>query len=470
MNIHELRHTVHGTVISSDTALFDTTCDALTWNGRKPSRRPSFIVKATCVADVQATVRFAAAEGLRISPRGGGHNWSGIARQEGIILDVSALDSVWIDPAARIAEVGPGVTNGQFVSTLERYGLAFPAGHCAQVPLSGYLLGGGFGWNAGEWGIACFGVEHIDVVTADGALRRASETENPDIFWAARGGGPEFVGVVVGYRLRLQVQPKAIVTSVHTYPLADIASVVRWMKSAMAAVPANVELTVAMGSAPPPLADRVSKVATGIAHVFATDAAEAEATLAQIASLAPPGALDVQQMPTPFGVLYDLVGSFFPKGRRYAVDSFWAADKSDELLQSLANAIAESPSPETFALGVVLPAGMPQISDAAFSKIGPVFACAYAIWADPHADEANVGWLRKTSDKVLPSSIGHYVGEADLDRPERLRGAYAPEAWAKLKALQNRYDPHGIFGRGTNVGSSATAETDVKPASSREAA
>ena len=401
---------------------------------------------------------------MRISPRGGGHNWSGIARQEGIILDISALNWVCIDPRARTAEVGPGATNGQLISALEPHGLAFPAGHCTPVPVSGYLLGGGFGWNVGEWGIACFGVEHVNVVTADGELRRASETENPDIFWAARGGGPEFFGIVVGYRLRLKVLPKAIVTSVRTYPLTEIDAVVRWMKAAMAAAPVNVEFTVAMSSASPPLAGQAAKVASGIVNVFARDTAEAEATLARVAALAPAGALDVQQMPTPFGALYDIIMGFFPNGRRYAADAFWAADNSDNLLRGLAAAVAKAPSPETFALGVVTPPNMPAPADAAFSMIGPVFASVYSIWDDPQADAANVGWLRQTSDAVLPSALGHYVGEADLERPERLRGAYAPEAWDKLRALQQRYDPKGMFRR------SPTTTAEAASLSAAEAA
>ena len=459
MTIDDLRQAVRGTVISSDASSFDSACDALTWNGRKPARRPSIIVKAASVADVQATVRFAAAQGLRISPRGGGHNWSGIVRQEGIVLDVSALNAICIDPRARTAEVGPGATNGQLIDALEPHGLAFPAGHCTPVPVSGYLLGGGFGWNVGEWGIACFGVEHVDVVTADGELRRASEAENPDIFWAARGGGPEFFGVVVGYRLRLQTLPKAIVTGVHTYPLGEIDAVVRWMKAAMAVAPVNVEFTVAMSSAPPPLAGKVAKVASGIVNVFARDMAEAEATLARIAALAPPDALDVQQMPTPMGVLYDIIMGFFPEKHRYAADAFWAADKSDDLLRGLAEAVAKAPSPRTFALGVVTPPNMPAPSDAAFSMFGPAFAAVYSVWDDPQADAANVGWLRQTSDAVLPSTIGHYLGEADLDRPERLRGSYSPEAWTKLKMLQERYDPKGLFRRAsTTTAEPAAAE------------
>jgi hypothetical protein len=138
---------------------------------------------------------------------------------------------------------------------------------------------------------------------------------------------------------------------------------------------------------------------------------------------------------------------FFPKGSRYGVDAFWAADKSDGLLRGLAEAVAASPSPQSFALGVVTPSSMPAPTDAAFSMIGPVFAAAYSIWDDPQADAANLGWLREASDAVLPSAIGHYVGEADLERPERLRGAFTAQAWNKLKLLQRRYDPKGMFRR-----------------------
>ena len=153
MNIERLRAALRGDLTTRDEARYRHTREELIFNGRKPDRHPMLIVRAADVEDVRTVVRFAAAEGLAISVRGSGHNWSAIALQDGIVLDVSALDAVTIDPAARIAEVGPGVTNRRLARALGEHGLAFPLGHCGTVAVSGYLLGGGFGWNSanGAW-------------------------------------------------------------------------------------------------------------------------------------------------------------------------------------------------------------------------------------------------------------------------------------------------------------------------------
>ncbi|MCC7426583.1 MAG: FAD-binding oxidoreductase [Alphaproteobacteria bacterium] len=467
MIIEQLKAALSGSVVTAEEQGFDTAREALVWNGRKPARRPRLIVRAANVADVQAAVRFAAAAGLRVSPRGGGHNWSGIAQQDEIVLDLGALDTIHVDPARRVAEVGPAATNLDFVAALEPHGLAFPAGHCASVPMSGYLLGGGFGWNSGEWGMACHSVESVDLVTADGELRRASATENPDLYWAVRGAGPAFFGVVVRYRVRLQTLPRAITTSVRTYRLSDADAVARWMKAAKAVVPVNVEFTMAMSSAPPPLAGTAAKVASGIVTVFASDLAEARATLGRVAALAPEGALDVQEeIPTPFPVLYDIIGTFFPKGARYAVDAFWAEEKAADLFHGLAEAIAQAPSPRSFALGVITPSFADERPDAAFSMIGSAFGCAYAIWDEPRDDAANTAWLRRAADAVAPAVRGHYVGEADLERPERLRGCYSAEAWERLATLRDRHDPAGMFRR---AGATAAA-APTQPGGAEKAA
>lgn len=448
MNFDDLRRSVDGEVVTRDEAHYPATRNALVWNGRKPARYPDAIVRVASVADVQAAVRFAAAKGLRVSARGAGHQFSGIAVQEGIVLDLSALDHIDVDTDQMIASAGPGARNGDAAKAFGEHGLAFPLGHCASVPLSGYLLGGGFGWNSGEWGVACFNVASVDVVLADGNVHRASETENPEIFWTVRGGGPEFFGVVVAYRLRLRPLPRAITTSVFTYPIEDAARVERWMHETMKMVPANVEFSFMASSAPPPLAGRVSKVATGIATVFADTTEEATATLRKVASLAPAGALDIQQfIPTPFDVLYAIIGQFFPEGHRYAVDTFWAGRDSDGVLAKLAAETAGAPSPRTFSLGVVLPPSALEqaLPDAAFSMAGPVFACGYSIWEDPAADEVNHAWIRRVAKAMAPTTIGAYVGEADLDRPKRLEDSYAPAAWVKLQMLQTKYDPNGMF-------------------------
>ena len=167
MNIDAFRAAVKGAVITADEPDFGAAADAVLWNGRKQAAAPRLIVKAACVPDVIHAIRFAAEHGLRVSPRGGGHNFSGIAAQRALVLDLSGLNHVWIDSEARIAEVGPAVTNGELASQLGARGLAFPVGHCATVPMSGYLLGGGIGWNSGAWGFGFANVDSIDVVLAD---------------------------------------------------------------------------------------------------------------------------------------------------------------------------------------------------------------------------------------------------------------------------------------------------------------
>ncbi|MGV8853620.1 MAG: FAD-binding oxidoreductase [Devosia sp.] len=450
MNIETLKRAVKGHVISNADRDFGPIKDALIWNGRKSGKNPQIVVRAESPADVQAAVRFAADNGLRVSARGSGHHFALLSMQEGMLIDLSRLNSLQVDTASRTARVGPSLTNGELAAALAKSDLAFPVGHCASVSLSGYLLGGGVGWNSGAWGIACHNVLDVDVVLADGSLVTASDTQNPDVFWAARGAGPEFFGIVTRYRLRLHPLPRAIRTSVWTYPLQRIAEVERWMTATMARVPGTVEFSAVMTAAPPPVAVHSARTVSAVATVFADSEPEAANLLAGVGAGAPPAALDVQPaMPTPFDILYQIMGQFFPEGLRFAADSNWAIDGAS-LFAGLAQSIAEAPSARSFGLGVVLPSAQPpQLPDAAFSMVAPVFSCAYAVWPDANGDADNMGWLRRSSARLAPISAGHYVGEADLERPERTRACFAPAAWSRLLALQQRYDPAGLFHRPT---------------------
>jgi FAD/FMN-containing dehydrogenase len=446
MSIETLRRGVRGTVVVPGDADFAAARAGLSWNARAPGRQPRVIVRAACVEDVQQAVRFAAAHDLTVSPRGSGHNLSGIAVQDGLVLDLAGLARVVVDPVARIAEAEPGVSNAALAATLAEHGLAFPVGHCDSVALGGYLLGGGFGWNSGEWGLACHSVESADIVGADGVLRRASATENPDLFWAVRGGGPAFFGVVTRYRLRLQPLPRAITTSVHVYPIERVRDVEAWMRATAAAGFRGLELTLKLASAPVPMGG--AKVAEAIATVFADTPEQAETVLGALAATAPAGVLHVvPPMPTPIETLYALVGAGNPRGARYALDAYWAAEPDDTFVATLAERVAAAPSPATYALAVILPPPPGPLPDAAFSMAGRVFGAAYAIWHDAAEDAANVGWLRATSDAVAPWTIGHYVGEADLARPGRLERCYAPAAWERLAALRTQHDRTGLFAR-----------------------
>ena len=448
-NYDDLRRQLRGTLITRSEAEYEAARAGLLFNGRTPGRFPGAIVRAADTADVQTAVRFAARNGLRVSPRGSGHSFSGIALQEGIVLDLAALNGIRIDASARIAEVGPVIDNRTLARRLGEHGLAFPLGHCGHVAISGYLLGGGLGWNSQRWGFGCQNVLSIDVVTADGVLRRASESENTDLFWAARGAGPAFFGIVTGYRLALHKLPQSITTAIRSYPIARAADVQEWIRTSKARVPDNVEFTALLLPAPPHLAERASHVVTGLATCFAETAQEARAALDPIAALAPDGALEAHEMPTPFDALYDNLDRFFPEGARYAVDTTWAGAPAGDYFEKLSQAVVGAPGPGCFALAVVLPQPeeMPQMPDTAFSMVGLGFGAIYAIWDDPDSDAAHIAWMRAASDDVADQTIGHYVGEADLERPGRLAGSFSPEAWNRIADLRAKYDPHGMFMR-----------------------
>ena len=244
MHIEDLRIQVSGQVIAEGEAEFTAAREEFVWNGRKPQAAPCVIVKAATTADVQAAVRYAAANGYRASARSSGHNWSGIALQDGVAIDLGALNSVAIDRAARIAEVGPAAKNLALAVALAEEGLAFPVGHCGDVAMGGYLLGGGFGWNEGTWGPACHLIDRAEVVLADGRVVITSETEHPDIFGALRGAGPLFFGIVTRYWLRVMPLPKAMAVATWTYPLARVEEVTASMKRLSDILPSYAEVTL----------------------------------------------------------------------------------------------------------------------------------------------------------------------------------------------------------------------------------
>lgn len=434
-----LKTRLRGTLITALEPRLGAETDALTWNGRKPARRAKLIVRAACAQDVAEAVRFASVNGLTVSPRGGGHQFTGIAAQADMVIDLGALDGLKLDTTARTARVEPAVTNARLAAALERHGLAFPLGHCGSVPMSGYLLGGGVGWNSAEWGFACFSVTAVEVVLADGRMVTASAEENADIYWAVRGAGPEFFGVVTAYHLKLQEAAKATSTTIRIYPAAMVAEVADWAETVMAKASPSVEFTTKVT----PTQD--GPVLAAIATVFAKTDAEACAIHTALGEGAPEALQVIGPMPTPIGALYEATEQSMPKGRRYAVDTLWSEARYGEILARVAHGMTRAPSEASMALVVLRSNAVATPTDAAFSCHGRVFGALYAIWEDEHADAANVGWLRATIDGVAPLCTGAYVGEADLDRPDRVLPALSQEAQTRLQDLRTLHDPRGRF-------------------------
>jgi FAD/FMN-containing dehydrogenase len=345
-----------------------------------------------------------------------------------------------------VATVQPVVTNRYLAKQLAKHGLAFPVGHCPCVPLSGFILNGGLGWNAGEWGYSCFSLISLDVVTADGNLITASETENKELLWAARGAGPGFFGVATKYRLRLYPLPKAITTSTLMYPLERLPETVKWATETVNTLPRNVEFTLFLANAPPSIADRCEKVCVLSATAFADSDTEAAEALSAFATCPLTGCV-MQDLhaSTPFQVLFDNTDRLWPKGKRYAVDTMWSASPPLDVLTIIQDHFTAAPSADSLVFSSILPS-LPSLPDAAFSMVAPVYVACYSIWEEAEQDEDNTKWLRTLMAALEPLAVGCYVGESDIAaNPCQVVNSFAGPNWERLQALREQYDPNGVF-------------------------
>lgn len=448
MHIEDLRIQIGGDVIAEGEAGFTAAHEGFVWNGRKPQATPRVIVRATSTADVQAAVRYAAANGYRVSARSGGHNWSGIALQDGVALDLSALNAVAIDRLARIAEVGPAVKNLALSVALTAEGLAFPVGHCGDVAMGGYLLGGGFGWNEGTWGPACHLIDKAEVVLADGRAVMVSATEHADIFWALRGAGPLFFGIVTRFWLRLMPLPPAMAVTTWTYPIARTAEVTASLKRLADVLPSYAEVSLSLAAAPPHLGLGDAKFATVILSVYGGSMTEVSGIARNVGNLLPEAALATMPVtPFDFATLYGIVDQSFPDGARYGVDCLWSQD-ADTTFEGLAQMIAGAPSPMSNAIGVIYgrnSALSRDLPEAALSVIGPVCGIMHGTWTDAEDDAANLAWLREGMDRLNPVTTGRYVGHADLARTGRMDDCHSAGARQRIASLARTYDPEGLF-------------------------
>jgi len=445
----ELQARIAGQVICRDEAGYEKERRAQVWNDLLPERRPEAIVRVASDRDVQEAVKFARDRGLKVAVRGSGHNMNGAPlRQGGLLLDLSALNEVTIDAASRTAAVQPVVTNLELTRRLAEHGLAFPVGHCQTVSLSGYLLGGGFGWNAGEWGVACFHVTAMDIVTAEGELVRADESRNQELFWAARGAGSGFFGVVTRYYLRLFPLPKAMETSTLIFPLSKAREVVTWIRDIVPGLPANVETTLLYAPAPPPLAAVSERVCIVMGTVFAADRDEAARALEPFGACPVGDCLArVLNEYTPYEALFAGMDRAFPHGSRYAVDSMWLQGDAVDMLDRVSAEYAKSPSPHSIQLSLVLPPPPDRpLPDTAFSMVAPVLSISYAVWNDEARDRENIAWMRGMTTSMAAETVGHYIGEVDLTAaPDRAERCFAKPNWKRLKELRAKHDPGGLF-------------------------
>ncbi len=456
MSIDALRKACKGAVTAADEPDFKERLYGGLWNRLVPDRAPQIVVSVADEQDVIAAIRFARENKLKVVVRGGGHNWCQPSlRNGGLLIDLKNLNQVIsIDGDARKAIVQPIISNREIQRVLNARGLAYPSGHCPQVKLSGYLLGGGMSWNQAMWGYGNESVEAVELVTAEGKLITASESDNADYFWAARGAGYGFFGVATRYHLKLYPLPEAIHAVSYYYSLDEAVSVAQWLGNTASKLSPTIELSFFLLTAPHELKDKAvsngGKVCMVSATVFEDSAEAAQAALKPLDNCP---AIERCLWQTPakpvvFEELFDASGALWPEGMRNRVKAIFSNSNPGEIVQAVSQHMAKAPSLTTLVLfaiftGPNVPASLP---NAALSLSARIYGGPWTMWQHAADDDANTAWHQECVALMKPYITGYYIGETDpVAFPSEATGAFSPESWKRLADLRDKYDPDGVF-------------------------
>jgi FAD/FMN-containing dehydrogenase len=421
---------------------------SMIWNLYKPARYPDMIVRARSEQDVIAAVKMARREGLKLTVRNTGHTRSAsFMRDGGMLLDVSALADVKIDPGARISVVGPGVRAGVLLNELGKHGLFFPTTHDPVVGMAGYIMSGGFGWCANRYGFAASNLLAIDVVTADGELIHSDDTENPDFVWCARGAGPGMFGVVTKFYLKVHDAPRAMRMSTYAYPKEAWPEVARWLMEISPTMSRDLEVYLFTNykvGGP----GTQTEPATMLAITAMSDSDEAATRALQPFENCPiihKASVRKFAEAREVSSLFRFYGDMMPASYRFFLENAWIDRAADEVIPALAPSLDAPPNDISYSLWLPFPHVAP-IPNAAMSYAADW--CIYMIGLGRHESEDPQvrGWVLDGARRLdSVSNGGIMLNEEDLvARP--VRNILAPEKWTKYQQLRAKHDPKGVFG------------------------
>jgi FAD/FMN-containing dehydrogenase len=416
------------------------------WNGMI-DRQPNVIARCLSSSDVQAAVKLASKEGMDLSIRGGGHGVAGTAVCDGgLMIDLSPMKDIRVNPEAREAIASPGVLWGEFDRATQAHGLASTGGQVSHTGIAGLTLGGGFGYLMGKCGAVCDNLLSAEVVTADGELLRSSPEQNADLFWALRGAGANF-GVVTEFRYRLHPVGE-VFAGMLLHPRDRAEELITFHSGFLKDSPDELDTTIGFLNSP----DGAHLV--GVVVVYAGALAEGERLLAPLRKFGPP-IVDSMQ-PMRYTAVQSMLDNAVPIGDRYYWKSNFVNDLSPALAKVLTEGASAMPSPYSMILLFEIKGEIRRVhKDAmAFDHRDSSFELSIiARWTDPAADEANIRWARDVWTAVQPyvsSAVyaNHLTGE---EGPERVRSAYGGAKYDKLAALKARFDPSNLFKLNHNI-------------------
>jgi hypothetical protein len=423
------------------------------WNGMFV-RRPGLLAYCRDVSDVQAAVRASAAIGVITAVRCGGHSLAGFSLcDEGLVIDLSLMRHVHVDPSVRKVRFGGGCLLGTVDAATQEVGLAFPAGVVSHTGAGGLILGGGTGWLNRLHGLSCDNIEAFSVVVADGSVIRATVNENADLYWALRGGGGNF-GVVIEFEAKLH--PVTCLLLGRGLCVGDeITRLLRNWREFMPEAPDNLRwgfsLQIAREAKNIPPEVHGLPVASASA-LWVGDSDKGSRYIDQALTAAAHTAVKIEEMP--FVRLQRLADSDFPHGRRYYTKSGYFEALEDRVIEMLIEALGTIPSRaseiELTYLGGA--AGRVGPEETAFgSRDAPFVINILGNWSEPAEDAANVAWVRNLFAQLRPAMVpGAYVNFMSGDEQERVPEVYRKQ-WDRLRAVKTIYDAKNFFRLNQNI-------------------
>ncbi len=430
------------------------------WNGMV-ARTPGLIARCAGVKDVQAAVRAGGAAGVLTAIRCGGHSLAGFGSCDGgLVIDLSKMRQVTVDPNNRRARFAGGCLLGSVDVATQRAGLVFPSGVVSHTGAAGLILGGGTGWLTRRFGLSCDNVEGYTIVTADGSLVHAGAKDNPDLFWALRGGGGNF-GVVTEFEVKLY-PTTSLILGEGMCAGDDIPHFLRRWREFMPEAPDNlkwnISLRLAADAENVPAHVRGRPAVSG-ALVWLGDLDAGSRHVDRALSLCDP--TTVTKKVVSFLALQTMADHEFPHGQRYYSKSGYFSSLTNSTLDRMVEAVATIPSPHSQIELAYLGGAMARVAaeETAFGdRSAPFIVNFLGNWSEERADAGNVAWIRNTFNALRPSmKPGVYINFMSADEEDRVPEAYQ-ERWERLVAVKSHYDPTNFFRLNQNIPPQKTAD------------
>ena len=432
-----------GQIITADDPGYDAARSV--WNGMI-DKRPALIAHCLDTADVVAAVKHAAAAGLGVAIRGGGHNAAGLAVADGaLVIDLTRMRNVTVDPVSRTARAEGGANWGDFDRATAAHGLGTTGGAISSTGIGGLTLGGGLGWLMRSYGLACDNMIAAELVTADGSVVHASDTENPELLWGLRGGGGNF-GVVTSFTFKLH-PVSTVLAGLLVHPIERAREALHFYRDFTASAPDAVTAFATLTSSPEGMP------IFAFLACYNGPTAEGEIALKPLREFGPPLADEIAEMP--YTTLQTTLDNEFPHGLPVYWRSHFAPSLNDDLIDILATEFATVASPLSQILIENAGGAVSRIDPEATAfdhRHSPYNLAFISRWTDPAAADRNIEWTRKAWSAAEPHARGVYVNYLGVgENQDRVRAAYGSAKYDRLSALKRQYDPTNLFRFNQNI-------------------